>query len=231
MALKRFLRTLGLTSNALAAFCLLASVGCSSSNSSPTTETGGTTTGSGGSNSAAGTGGAKAGGTGGTTAATGGSSAAGTSAAGGAAGGTASGDACPAKTAGGVDFADKVVCAASDPQTCSKTCGVESKAVKTLTCTNGAYDEGTCTYPTSGDYSCYKVPSPISTTCPTTVPKSGQECTIDKCVVCNLDGNYKDSKDTSKPGYCVCQEAGTSGTRKWSCASTAAWPCPGNSGC
>jgi hypothetical protein len=38
-----------------------------------------------------------------------------------------------------------------------------------------------------------------------------------------------DSSGAHKTGYCVCV-AGSSGS-KWSCASTNAWPCPGNTGC
>jgi hypothetical protein len=34
-----------------------------------------------------------------------------------------------------------------------------------------------------------------------------------------------------KTGYCVCPMPGASGTSKWSCASTTAWPCPTGKGC
>jgi hypothetical protein len=169
--------------------------------------------------------------------------------------GTTSGGTCPAKTAAGVDLADKAACTASDPQTCTKTCGVENKALKTLTCTSGGtggsggssgsssmvYDEGTCDYPTSGDYSCYKIPTALDSTCPTAIPQHGSACTATKCVVCNFGGTsgltggkYKTSSSsggTEKEGFCVCMEANASGTRKWSCASKDKWPCPTGSGC
>ena len=67
--------------------------------------------------------------------------------------------------------------------------------------------------------------------CPTTVPQATMPCEVAMCVLCNVGGNYLDSGGASKAGYCVCPMAGAAGSRKWSCASTTAWPCPLGQGC
>lgn len=122
-------------------------------------------------------------------------------------------------------------CAASDPQLCYNTCGPESKGVKSETCTNGKYAEQSgCTFPPA-DYACYKLPSVVSDTCPTSAPTASQPCTVDKCVVCGGTTGYLDSSGNSKTGYCVCQHDADGNPTKWSCASTTAWPCPAGNGC
>jgi hypothetical protein len=122
-------------------------------------------------------------------------------------------------------------CTASDPQLCYKTCGPQSAGFKSETCTNGAYAEQSgCSFP-DGDYACYKVPSSIDSSCPSAAPQATMPCEVAECVVCNAGGNYLDSSGASKAGYCVCPKAGASGSRKWSCASTTAWPCPNGKGC
>lgn len=122
-------------------------------------------------------------------------------------------------------------CSASDPQLCYKTCGPLSVGFKSETCTDGAYAEQTgCSFP-DADYSCYKVPSSIDAKCPSSAPQATMACDVAECVVCNAGGNYLDSSGASKAGYCVCPAAGDSGARKWSCASTTAWPCPNGKGC
>jgi hypothetical protein len=122
-------------------------------------------------------------------------------------------------------------CMASDPQLCYKTCGPLSVGFKSETCTDGAYAEQTgCTFP-DADYSCYKIPSAVAASCPKMTPQATQACEVAACTPCNVDGNYLDSSGAAKPGYCVCPMAGDSGMRKWSCASTAAWPCPAGRGC
>ena len=124
------------------------------------------------------------------------------------------------------------ICAAADPQLCYKTCGPKSVGFKSETCTGGSYVEQTgCSFP-PGDYSCYKIPTTIDATCPTTAaPQASTACSVADCVPCNLNGNYLDSSSATKQGYCVCPatSAGTPG--KWTCASTAAWPCPQSQGC
>lgn len=122
-------------------------------------------------------------------------------------------------------------CSASDPQLCYKTCGPQSVGFKSETCTNGSYAEQTgCSFP-DADYACFKIPAAIDAKCPSTPPQATMPCDVPMCVPCNAGGNYLDSSGASKEGYCVCPAAGDSGMRKWSCASTTAWPCPNGKGC
>jgi hypothetical protein len=122
-------------------------------------------------------------------------------------------------------------CTATDPQLCYKTCGPQSVGFKSETCTNGAYAEQTgCTFP-DADYSCYKIPTTVDASCPTTAPQATKPCEVAMCTPCNAGGNYLDSSGASKMGYCVCPAAGDSGMRNWSCASATAWPCPLGKGC
>jgi hypothetical protein len=135
-------------------------------------------------------------------------------------------------TAGGMAPAKGVPCAATDTQLCYKTCGPLSVGFKSETCTAGAYAEMTgCSFPAGMDYSCYKIPAAIDASCPATPPQASQPCTVAMCTLCNAGGSYLDSTGASKPGYCVCPAAGAGGTRKWSCASATAWPCPAGQGC
>jgi hypothetical protein len=124
------------------------------------------------------------------------------------------------------------VCTATDSQLCYKTCGPLSIGFKSETCTGGLYvEQSGCSFPAGQNYACYKIPPTISTTCPTTAPQASQACTVAECTLCNVGGTYLDSGGASKEGYCVCPAAGTSGSRKWSCASSTAWPCPAGQGC
>jgi hypothetical protein len=123
-------------------------------------------------------------------------------------------------------------CTATDPQLCYKTCGPQSIGFKSETCMGALYAEQSgCTFPSTGDYTCYKVPAAIDATCPTVAPKASDPCTVAQCTLCNVGGQYLDTSGASKPGYCVCPAPGASGTSKWSCASTTSWPCPGLQGC
>jgi len=206
----------------------------------------GTTTGSGGSAGAPKDGG----GTAGTTTGSGGSagtSDSGTGGAGGVADASSGKDSSGGDTGGGIfsplcsavplTMAGEVptkggVCTPTDAQLCYKTCGPQSVGFKSETCTNGLYvEQSDCSFP-DGDYACYKIPAAISATCPTATPKASQPCSVAECTLCNVAGNYLDSADATKPGYCVCPPGPDSGTaRKWSCASTTAWPCPAGKGC
>jgi hypothetical protein len=130
-------------------------------------------------------------------------------------------------TGAGTAIAKNVACTATDPQLCYKTCGPASIGVKSETCTTGAYMEMSgCSFDPSMNYACYKIPTPVDASCPTTIPQAGQACTVDTCVVCNVGGMYLDTSSATKTGYCVCQASG-----KWTCAATNAWPCPGGTGC
>lgn len=134
-------------------------------------------------------------------------------------------------TAAGMAPAKGGACGASDPQTCYKTCGPLSVGFKSETCTSGAYVEQTgCTFP-DADYACYKIPATVDASCPKDPPQATMPCDVAPCTVCNAGGNYLDSSGASKTGYCVCPMAGDSGSRKWSCASNTAWPCPSGRGC
>jgi hypothetical protein len=179
--------------------------------------------------------------TAGTGAAAGGTASAGTGAATAGSAGTASGVAftplCAGlTTAAGMAPTKAGACTADDPQTCYKTCGPASSGFKSEMCSAGAYAEQSgCTFPDTLDATCYKLPAAQDTSCPATAPMASAECTVAPCTLCNLGGGptgtYLDSKGASKVGYCVCPAPGASGTSKWSCASTDAWPCPGAKGC
>jgi len=49
-------------------------------------------------------------------------------------------------------------------------------------------------------YSCYKIPSVIDPSCPTTVPQASQPCSVADCVLCNVNGGYNDSSGPPRPG-------------------------------
>ena len=114
---------------------------------------------------------------------------------------------------------------------------------KAETCTGGVYAEGPCEFPADGpvaggDYSCFSNTTTDDAACPATAPQHGQPCTLTMCAipctgtacaVCGVTTGYLDSSGAAKQGYCVCI-AGSAGN-KWACASTTAWPCPGNTGC
>lgn len=232
-------------------------VACSGSNDPPTSPGNSNTTAGTGATPIAGTG-STAAGTGSTAAGTGNvagtaSSTAGTASTTG--GASATGGSDPVGTAGtsaaGGDFMPLCAglttaaaaaptkggaCTADDPQVCYKTCGPQSSGFKSETCTAGSYAEQSgCTFPTALDATCFKLPTTQDASCPATPPQASTECTVAPCTLCNggggPTGTYLDSKGASKIGYCVCPAPGASGTSKWSCASTDAWPCPGAKGC
>jgi len=124
-------------------------------------------------------------------------------------------------------------CTAADPQLCYKTCGPQGVGFKSETCTAGAYAEQSgCSFPDAADYSCFKIPTAADAACPTETITASTACTVAACTPCaDATGNYYDSKMNLKAGYCVCPMPGASGTSKWSCASTTAWPCPTGKGC
>ncbi|HKP58496.1 MAG TPA: hypothetical protein VJV78_17340 [Polyangiales bacterium] len=139
-------------------------------------------------------------------------------------------DAVPPTAAGGAPNKGGA-CTDSDPQLCYKTCGPQSIGFKSETCTNGAYAEMTgCSFP-DADYSCFKIPMMQDASCPTMTPQAGMACEVAACTLCAVNMMYLDSSGAAKTGYCVCPMAGASGMRKWSCASTTAWPCPTGRGC
>ncbi|HVZ85991.1 MAG TPA: hypothetical protein VHG72_03430, partial [Polyangia bacterium] len=134
-------------------------------------------------------------------------------------------------TGANVAIAKSVACTSTDTQLCYKTCGPSgASGVKSETCTNSAYVEMPgCSFPPGVDYSCYKIPTTVSSMCPTTAPQANMPCTVPTCTPCNVGGNYLDSTAASKTGWCVCTTSG-----KWTCATTgtnSSWPCPGNTGC
>lgn len=148
-------------------------------------------------------------------------------------GGTSGSPLCSGlSTAAGAAPTKGGACVSADPPLCYKTCGPNSIGFKSETCTAGAYvEQSGCTFPTGVDYSCYKIPTTMSATCPATAPKASDPCTVAACTPCNVGGAYLDSSGASKTGYCVCPAPGVSGTSKWSCASSTAWPCPAGQGC
>jgi hypothetical protein len=243
----------------LAAVCCVSAVGCSSSNEPATTSPAGAgapttsggagapASGGGGAPSVAGAGAAGAATVGGSPGvAAGGSTTSEGGASTGTGGGTvASGGAstgagmytplCSAVplTAAGVAPTKAGACTATDSQLCYKTCGPASTGYKSETCTAGVYQEQSgCSFPADVDYSCYKIPTTYDATCPTTTITASTACTVGACITCSdATGHYYDSTNTSKVGDCTCPAAGASGTSKWSCASSTAWPCPTGKGC
>ncbi len=126
------------------------------------------------------------------------------------------------------------ICIETDPQLCFKTCGPQSIGFKSETCTAGVYvEQSGCSFPADLDYSCYKIPAAIDPSCPTDAPPQATTvCNVAPCTLCNVNGGYLDSSGAAKTGYCVCPPPSTTtGTSKWSCASTTAWPCPAGKGC
>jgi len=200
--------------------------GASSTGSAGSTSIAGTSSSTGG--TASGTAGATAGGSTGTA-----GSGTGTAGSGAAGGSGMFSPLCAAlTTAAGAAPTKGGACTAADPQLCYKTCGPQSVGFKSETCTAGVYAEQSgCTYPADLDASCYKIPAMIDASCPATAPQASQPCSVAACTLCNVGGNYLDSTGASKAGYCVCPAPGASGTSKWSCASTTAWPCPNGKGC
>jgi hypothetical protein len=202
---------------------------CGGGNTASTTSSGGAT-GSASTGGATGTGGStvasSSGGTTGTATGTGGT------AVGGATGATSfspSCDAVPVTAAGPPTKGG--ACTPTDSQLCYKTCGPQSIGFKSETCTGNVYAEMSgCNFP-AGDYSCYKIPATVSATCPATPPQASMPCTVAKCTLCSVAGNYLDSSGASKIGYCVCPDPPATGPSKWSCATTTAWPCPAGQGC
>ena len=230
---------------------------CSGSNDSPTddgTSGSSSTTSAGKGNTSAGTANSTAGASSGTAGASSGTAGASSSTAGSGSGtggsgtaGSGSGTAGAATgtftplckglmTAGAMEPAKAIACVAADPQVCYKTCGPASAGFKSETCSAGAYAEQSgCAFPPELDAACYKLPAAQDVSCPMAPPMASTDCTVAECTLCNggggPTGTYLDSKGASKAGYCVCPAAGASGSRKWSCASTDAWPCPGGKGC
>ena len=122
----------------------------------------------------------------------------------------------------------------NDPQLCYKTCGPQSIGFKSETCTAGVYvEQSGCSFLSGVDYSCFKIPATIDPSCPTdATPQASTPCTVATCTLCNLNGGYLDSGGAAKTGYCVCPAPSTTtGSSKWSCASSTAWPCPAGLGC
>lgn len=142
---------------------------------------------------------------------------------------------CNLPTVAGPTPAKGGLCAPADQQLCYKTCGPQSIGFKSETCDGVSYvEQSGCSFPVGPtyDYSCFKIPTTIDSSCPTdAAPQASQPCTVATCTLCNLNGQYLDSGGNPKTGYCVCPAPGTSGTSKWSCASTTAWPCPAGAGC
>jgi hypothetical protein len=137
-------------------------------------------------------------------------------------------------TAAGAAPTKNGICVDGDPTLCYKTCGPQSIGFKSETCTAGVYvEQSGCSFPLGVDYSCYKIPAAIDASCPTdAAPQASTPCTVNTCTLCNLNGGYLDSSGAAKTGYCVCPPpSATTGTSKWSCASSTAWPCPAGQGC
>ena len=88
-----------------------------------------------------------------------------------------------------------------------------------------------CVIAMTGNYGCYKIPAVLDPSCPSSAPQASQECGVAACTPCNAGGIYFDSSGNQKTGYCVCPELNDGGTRRWSCASATAWPCPLGQGC
>jgi hypothetical protein len=210
---------------------VLCTQGCGGGNNSPST-TGGTggVTNTGGTTTVASTGGTTTAttGSGGTTVTTGIDGSAGTT------GATTYDPLCAGLlTAAGLAPSKNGICNDTDPQLCYKTCGPNSIGFKYENCTAGVYvEQSGCSFLPDQDYSCYKIPAAIDASCPTDAPTASAICTVSTCTPCNVNGTYFDTGGNAKTGYCVCPApSATTGVSKWSCASSAAWPCPAGKGC
>jgi hypothetical protein len=208
---------------------VLCTQGCGGGDNSPSTtgSTGGVTS-TGGTTTVASTGGT-------TTAATGyGGTTAGADGSAGTTGATTYDPLCAGLlTAATVAPTKNGICIDTDPQLCYKTCGPNSIGFKSETCTAGVYvEQSGCSFLPDSDYSCYKIPTTVDATCPTDVPQASTVCTVATCTLCSVNGGYLDSSGAAKTGYCVCPApSAATGTSKWSCASSTAWPCPAGKGC
>jgi hypothetical protein len=136
-------------------------------------------------------------------------------------------------TQSGEEILKGTSCTSADPKLCYRPCGPNQVGWKTETCTAGVYAEGDCTFPSDGDFSCYAIPPQIDeAACGLSAsPAATGECNAPLCVSCNFGGFYEDTGHDAKEGYCTCREPGPDGVRRWTCASTTAWPCPFSQGC
>ena len=133
-------------------------------------------------------------------------------------------------TQAGEEILKGTSCTPDDPHLCYRPCGPNQIGWKTETCTASVYAEGDCTFPLDKEYSCYHIPDVIDCGL-AEAPQATMECDVAGCTVCNVDGFYADTGGDVKEGYCVCRDPDAQGVRRWTCASTTAWPCPLNQGC
>jgi hypothetical protein len=136
-------------------------------------------------------------------------------------------------TKNGEEILKGAPCTAADPKLCYRPCGPNQVGWKTETCTAGVYAEGDCTFPADQDFSCYAIPTHIDeAACGLSAsPAATGECSAPLCTTCNFGGFYEDTGHDAKEGFCTCREPGPDGVRRWTCASTTAWPCPFSRGC
>lgn len=136
-------------------------------------------------------------------------------------------------TTAGEEILKGTPCTAADPQVCYRPCGPNQSGWKEEKCVASVYTEGDCRFPLDQDFSCYRIPDAIDkTVCGVTEPPTATDpCEAPQCTVCNFDGFYTDSAGDAKEGFCVCRDPDPMGVRRWTCASTTAWPCPVSSGC
>lgn len=136
-------------------------------------------------------------------------------------------------TQSGEEILKGTSCTAADPKLCYRPCGPNQVGWKTETCTAGVYAEGDCTFPSDQDFSCYAIPAQIDeAACGLSAsPAATGECNAPLCMSCNFGGFYEDTGHDAKEGYCTCREPGPDGVRRWTCASSTAWPCPFSQGC
>jgi hypothetical protein len=139
-------------------------------------------------------------------------------------------------TTAGEEILKGTPCTSDDPQQCYRPCGPAQVGWKLEECRAGVYAEEDCSFPLDGDYSCYRLPDDPEdideTACQVTAPPAAtDECAAPACMACNFEGFYEDTGGDAKEGYCVCRDPDEMGVRRWTCASTTAWPCPTNNGC
>jgi len=124
-------------------------------------------------------------------------------------------------------------CTSADVKVCYRPCGPSQVGWKKEQCKAGVYAEEDCLFPEDMDFSCYRIPDVIDeAACGVTAPPAATgECTAPLCMPCNFEGSYQDTGADVKEGYCTCREPDAEGVRRWTCASTMAWPCPSSRGC
>lgn len=119
---------------------------------------------------------------------------------------------------------NKAVCVPGTDVNCHVKCGPEKIGKRPCFCnpSTSQWECIPCIWDPNMDHSCYKKPEAPLQCGGGVLPRNGDDCTDKPCTTCS---NYQDSNGTTRDGYCVCASG------KYSCATSAEWPCPSAKGC